>query len=33
VLNKGQIAEKGKHDELLKIEKGVYRSLTELQIV
>lgn len=33
VLNKGQIVEKGKHDELLKIEKGVYRSLTELQIV
>lgn len=33
VLNKGQIAEQGKHDELLKIEKGVYRSLTELQVV
>ncbi|MFM6983033.1 MAG: ABC transporter ATP-binding protein [Chitinophagaceae bacterium] len=33
VLNKGQIAEQGKPDELLKIEKGVYRSLTELQIV
>ena len=33
VLNKGQIAEQGKHDELIKIEKGVYRSLTELQVV
>jgi ABC-type multidrug transport system fused ATPase/permease subunit len=33
VLSKGQIAEQGKHDELLAIEKGVYRSLTELQIV
>jgi ABC-type multidrug transport system fused ATPase/permease subunit len=33
VLSKGQIVEQGKHDELLAIEKGVYRSLTELQIV
>ena len=33
VLSKGQIVEQGKHDELLSMEKGVYRSLTELQIV
>lgn len=33
VLDKGKIVEKGKHNELLQKEKGVYRNLTELQVV
>ena len=33
VLDKGQIAEQGRHEELLRRENGVYRSLTELQIL
>ncbi len=33
VLNKGEIVEKGKHEELIKIDRGIYRSLTELQVV
>ena len=31
VLNHGRIVEKGTHDELLKAENGLYRSLSELQ--
>jgi len=31
VLNHGRIAEKGTHEELLKAENGLYRSLSELQ--
>lgn len=33
VLNKGEIVEKGQHEELIKIDRGIYRSLTELQVV
>jgi ABC-type multidrug transport system fused ATPase/permease subunit len=31
VLNHGRIVEKGTHEELLKAENGLYRSLSELQ--
>lgn len=33
VLDKGRIVESGKHEELLRIENGVYKSLTGLQIL
>lgn len=33
VLEKGSIVEQGRHDELLKIENGVYRSLSGLQVL
>lgn len=31
VLNKGQIAERGRHHELLQLENGIYRKLVEMQ--
>lgn len=31
VLNKGEIAERGKHHELLQIENGIYRKLVDMQ--
>lgn len=33
VLDKGRIIEQGRHEELIQLEKGVYRSLNELQIL
>lgn len=33
VLEDGKIAEQGSHDNLLKIENGVYRKLVEKQMV
>lgn len=32
VLNKGQIVERGLHKDLIQIDKGIYKQLTELQI-
>ena len=31
VMNKGQIAEQGTHEELVNIENGVYKKLSQLQ--
>ncbi|WP_460684190.1 ABC transporter ATP-binding protein [Niabella aquatica] len=31
VMNKGEIAERGKHHELMQIEKGIYRRLVDMQ--
>ena len=31
VMSKGQIAEQGTHDELVMIENGVYKKLSQLQ--
>lgn len=31
VLNKGEIAERGKHQELMQIEGGIYRKLVDMQ--
>ncbi|MES2617426.1 MAG: ABC transporter ATP-binding protein [Bacteroidota bacterium] len=33
VLDKGTIVEQGKHEELIKIEEGVYKNLNQLQLV
>ena len=33
VLDKGRIVEKGTHDQLIQMDDGIYRKLSELQFV
>ena len=32
VIDKGEVAEQGTHDELIKTDKGIYRKLVDLQL-